>query len=1208
MNWDPSAVKSQIRLTSQRLGQLQAKNDSQANITRTDIATLIQRNNVPLAREKAEKLIQDEAFGDLLDEVEMLLGILLEHFHELESGVAPSPVVVEAASTIIFVSPHVHSKDLDMVRTHLAQNLGPDFTRSAMGNLDQHVSRRVLKALSTPIPSVFQLDGFLYNIANSYRVAWTPEPRRQDIVNTLSELLDPEAAPEVDLALLRRLCVRGIPDQPVWLRPRVWKLFFAILPKSKAKWRVEITKQRDAYYELVKRLLEPFSSSAPSPTLDDKLLNVYKDLSGLPRDIFSLLEEEPETFSTCPLSPDAPEEIRIPHAQALELRLTVLQERDRESRQPSPTPEIRLEPDVNETPAISLTSFDSGLTDSSPLPKTLLPSRKCIFGSAHTKHCAILLRLLYLHNIINPGNLSLHTASLLVPLYTTCIQEIETDELAHVEADTFWLLEAVVAELSGLEDDGGSVWMKKFSQRLAWADYDLFTDLQTKGLDPGVPHFSYRWLMPLLAHTIPLPSLVLVWDALFSCQSRDRDTNPRLEYLLDICTSMLVRAKNHMSRVNQGSRSLWTGEVEVTSPTGNTQETFIETLSFLQSYDLRYVGGIERILQTAAELAHRREQESAAVQQPSLTLGARLKANVWKGFAYQQPPAESSNVSSKPANGHPASPASGLHSGFAAQLTNTVWRGITNQSAMDDTPSTSRSTTPLSSPLPELSTLPPPPSKDDQTPPAHTSTGVWGYAGKLKDSDAVATISKVSTNLRARGLLGSWSAASSPAPSPAILPEYGDKSLPSLPDSGRRRGSVPFMESPTLLSPPPPLPDKLHSHPQSSPDSAGILDKTKALLSKTRSPPPSTPRSAPRPLLLNSATSIVSGGRKSSGHHPSGSLLSTPDTDEWAHVMREKRHNFHRDSQSSISSLSPADAFARVPKSARLDWESDSAPASRVVALNRRSVSPMAPNFRFHSRPPSRASSVSSDIHSPPPLPLAKSPLKETDSVNNHVDPSTAVSKTKPTQRPPATNTIHVPLANDSDASDTTSNEVPRTSRKPSFTVASPAQDVEDNSQTVTTNPPARTARVRSKRYRPANLQIQDHQRPHVLPDQRSPSPSTLAVPWPGDDQDMVPTPKAANFDSDGQNSLPGLSRSPRRSRKISLGDRQRKGSADTFTEERPRKISSGHRARKVSSESREVPRSRRESAADEGDDEGYDDLLSAYESEDAPNGFSMRK
>jgi vacuolar protein sorting-associated protein IST1 len=103
MKWDPAVAKvtqfsiipsiyvdlglqSELRLATQRLGQMQARYDSQATITRADISTLIQQGNIPLARDKVEKLIQDETFGDLLAELEMQVGLLLEHFRELEHG------------------------------------------------------------------------------------------------------------------------------------------------------------------------------------------------------------------------------------------------------------------------------------------------------------------------------------------------------------------------------------------------------------------------------------------------------------------------------------------------------------------------------------------------------------------------------------------------------------------------------------------------------------------------------------------------------------------------------------------------------------------------------------------------------------------------------------------------------------------------------------------------------------------------------------------------------------------------------------------------------------------------------------------------------------------------------------------------------------------------------------------------------------------
>jgi hypothetical protein len=223
--------------------------------------------------------------------------------------------------------------------------------------------------------------------------------------------------------------------------------------------------------------LQPFSEpSELPPALNDNLLNAYKQLSGLSRDVFALLEDEPESFKQCPLHEASPEDIRISFAGGLEARLQLVQAQAKEEMQ---MPEIRLEPGVDITPGISLTPSDSKSNDSETPngSMTLLPSRRRIFGNAHPVHCASLLRLLYLHNAINPGNFAYHAPSFMVLLYSVLMQEVDAEDLTHLEADTFWLLEAMVAEFSGLEDEGGNVWMKVFSERVAWADFDLSTDL-----------------------------------------------------------------------------------------------------------------------------------------------------------------------------------------------------------------------------------------------------------------------------------------------------------------------------------------------------------------------------------------------------------------------------------------------------------------------------------------------------------------------------------------------------------------------------------------------------------------------------------------------------------------------------------------------------------------------------------------------------------
>ncbi len=125
-------LQSQLRLTAQRLGQLRNRKDAQGQVIGRDISILLQQGNETLARAKAQRLIQDEIMGDLLQSLEVQIGVILEHFSELERHVFNhfvllsyitkfssgnlSPAVVEAASTVIFAAPQVDSKGMTLLR------------------------------------------------------------------------------------------------------------------------------------------------------------------------------------------------------------------------------------------------------------------------------------------------------------------------------------------------------------------------------------------------------------------------------------------------------------------------------------------------------------------------------------------------------------------------------------------------------------------------------------------------------------------------------------------------------------------------------------------------------------------------------------------------------------------------------------------------------------------------------------------------------------------------------------------------------------------------------------------------------------------------------------------------------------------------------------------------------------------------------------
>ena len=63
---------------------MQAKKDAQGFIVRKDIATLLRQGNIWLARAKAQGLLIEETSADLLERVDMYIGVLLQHLNELD--------------------------------------------------------------------------------------------------------------------------------------------------------------------------------------------------------------------------------------------------------------------------------------------------------------------------------------------------------------------------------------------------------------------------------------------------------------------------------------------------------------------------------------------------------------------------------------------------------------------------------------------------------------------------------------------------------------------------------------------------------------------------------------------------------------------------------------------------------------------------------------------------------------------------------------------------------------------------------------------------------------------------------------------------------------------------------------------------------------------------------------------------------------------
>ncbi|KAG5221179.1 regulator of Vps4 activity in the MVB pathway-domain-containing [Salix suchowensis] len=408
-------------------------------------------------------------------------------------------------------------------------------------------------------------------------------------------------------------------------------------------------------------------------------------------------------------------------------------------------------------------------------------------------------------------------------MYAVMCFEVEPRDVPHIEADTFWLFEAMLGEFSELEDEeGGRAWTKKLSERLAWADQDLSDTLVRLA---GASSVAY--LIDVIAERERTRSCT---PALFlSMVGSDPNTNTtyvvfhtRLGCFIRLCDER--QASEPQDRTFAGHmygnahqsqkaplpvrRPLLVGDENDAIPppplprAWEFEDAFRDGVSLLQNYPIGAAGGIERILQTAAELSKRRIDEMKAVKSESLTLGERLRVSMWKGFTNQvSSPNESPNGRLRQRNCRKRVKRKAFRRTMA-----TLPRGLAGRTSSTGRyyislgyHSVERYHEPVVHGTPSVADTPMSPT---------SSSGFWKYAEKLKESDTVATLSKVSSNWRAKSLLGSWGSRSTPS-SPFLSPnsalsgssssEPPEMPHPRLDES--RRGSLP--PAATVYSPPP---------------------------------------------------------------------------------------------------------------------------------------------------------------------------------------------------------------------------------------------------------------------------------------------------------------------------------------------------------------------------------------------------------------------
>ncbi|CAE7064570.1 unnamed protein product [Rhizoctonia solani] len=319
--------------------------------------------------------------------------------------------------------------------------------------------------------------------------------------------------------------------------------------------------------------------------------------------------------------------------------------------------------------------------------------------------------------------------------------EDEDDPTQHIEADTFWLFVELMGELGSVVGDPGD-WslppvvsgsgegvrgvMTRLSDRLRWADARLWEDMVKKSLDPRLPYFSYRWVACLLAQDLPLTALLPTWDTLLAQSPSTPETNPKIEFLINICVALLLGVRDKLTRAGnkRGGVGLWGEEEEEDDdvPLSMIQsqplspnalpmnEAFVQGMLLLQRYPLEAVG-LEWVINKAFELGAKRAAGFGIIEQNNAG-GAGWGSGAWD---------------------------------VAAAMKNRVagWRSVSGGSDSAPPPAPPPAPEGAASTTPVPAVLVSPPGA-----PSIASVGgkIRQYTESFKQSDTAASLSKASTN------------------------------------------------------------------------------------------------------------------------------------------------------------------------------------------------------------------------------------------------------------------------------------------------------------------------------------------------------------------------------------------------------------------------------------------------------------------------------
>ncbi len=154
---------------------VQKRDEAVAKNQRRALAQLLEVGKIESARIRVENIIRSDTTTEVHEILELYCELLLARSGLLEAATC-DPGLEEAVKSLMYAAPKTEIKELQTVRTLLAEKFGKDFLLAAMDNTDGKISDKVVRKLSVTPPPEDLVTGYLTEIAKAYGVNWPPKP------------------------------------------------------------------------------------------------------------------------------------------------------------------------------------------------------------------------------------------------------------------------------------------------------------------------------------------------------------------------------------------------------------------------------------------------------------------------------------------------------------------------------------------------------------------------------------------------------------------------------------------------------------------------------------------------------------------------------------------------------------------------------------------------------------------------------------------------------------------------------------------------------------------------------------------------------------------------------------------------------------------------------------------------------------------------